>query len=200
MPGEAHTVTELLAAYKAGRKGAFDRLIETLYLELRELAQVQLRKRHPNETLDTTALVNEAYCKLASGNIHHWKDRNHFYAACATTMRHLLVDNARHRLRDKRGSGQRALTLDENELASGGDPEWLIELDRLLKCLAEQDPRLLAVFECRYFGGFSVAETAEILEVSARTVERGWADSRSWLRQAMEPKAAGMSQNSHPEG
>lgn len=185
MPVQGHTVTELLAAYRAGQKGAFDRLIEGLYPELRELAHIQLRQRHPHETLDTTALVNEAYCKLAAGGVHDWKDRDHFYAACATTMRHLLVDNARRRLRDKRGRGQRALTLNECEFGVEGDPEWLVELDRLMSRLSEHDSRLVAVFECRYFGGFSNAETARILSVSERTIERDWARARGWFRYAL---------------
>ena len=156
-----------------------------LYGELRGLAHTQLRQRHPEETLDTTALVNEAYCKLAEGGVHHWRDRNHFYAACATTMRHLLVDNARRRLRIKRGAGQRALTLDESNVVSQGDPEWVIELDRLMHRLSKHDERLVSVFECRYFGGFSVVETANILELSERTVERDWARARGWFRHAL---------------
>lgn len=185
MSEDTRSVTELLAAYRSGQMDSFDRLVELIYPQLRELAHIQLRQRHPSETLDTTGLVNEAYCKLAEGGVHHWEDRNHFYAACATTMRHLLVDNARHRLRDKRGQGQRALTLDESELASEGDPEWLIELDRLVDHLAKHDQRLVSVFECRYFGGFSNAETAGILSVSERTIERDWARARGWFRHAL---------------
>lgn len=185
MSEDARDVTELLAAYREGQPEAFDRLVECLHDEMRELARVQLRQRHPEETLDTTALVNEAYCKLAAGSHHEWKDRDHFYAACATTMRHLLVDNARRRLRKKRGSGLRALTLEEDEVASEGDPAWLIELDQLISRLATHDPRLVSVFECRYFAGFSNAETARILSVSERTVERDWARARGWLRHAL---------------
>lgn len=185
MPDITQSITELLAAYRAGQKSSFDRIVDLIYPQLRELAHVQLRHCHPCETLDTTALVNEAYCKLAEGGVHDWKDRNHFYAACATTMRHLLVDNARRRLREKRGSGQRALTLDENDIASEGDPEWLIELDRLMHRLSERDERLVSVFECRYFGGYSNAETARILSVSERTVERDWARARGWFRHAL---------------
>jgi RNA polymerase sigma factor (TIGR02999 family) len=185
MSNDTQSVTDLLAAYRCGHKDSFDRLVELIYPQLRELAHIQLRQRHPSETLNTTGLVNEAYCKLAEGGVHHWKDRNHFYAACATTMRHLLVDNARRRLRDKRGRGMRALTLEENELSAEGDPEWLIELDRLMDQLAEHDRRLVAVFECRYFGGFTNRETAEILSLSERTIERDWARSRAWLKQAL---------------
>lgn len=152
---------------------------------MRELAHIQLRRRHPSETLDTTSLVSEVYCKLAEGGLHDWNDRHHFYAACATTMRHLLVDRARRRLSSKRGGGQRSLTLEENGVATEGDPEWLIELDRLMRRLSERDQRLVSVFECRYFGGFSNAETARILSLSERTIERDWARARGWLRHAL---------------
>ncbi|MEN1728956.1 MAG: ECF-type sigma factor [Pseudomonadota bacterium] len=181
-------VTDLLSAYRAGRAGAFDRLVEVLYREMRGLAHAQLRQRHPEETFDTTALVNEAYCKLAGKGIHDWKDRNHFFAACATTMRHLLVDNARSRLRQKRGDGARNLTFQDTETAAEGDPIWLIELDRLMVRLAGHDPRLVSVFECRYFGGFTSAETAQVLSLSERTVERDWARARGWFRHALDDK------------
>lgn len=185
MSDQTHSVTELLAACRTGQEGSFDRLVEFIYPQLRELAHIQLRRRHPSETLDTTSLVSEAYCKLAEGGQHVWNDRNHFYAACATTMRHLLVDRARRRLSSKRGGGQRALTLEENGVATEGDPEWLIELDRLMYRLSELDQRLVSVFECRYFGGFSNAETARILSLSERTIERDWARARGWLRHAL---------------
>lgn len=185
MPDKPDNVTDLLNAHSAGSERALDELVENVYDELHELAHIQLKRLSPSRTLNTTALVHELYCKLVDSGVHHWKDRNHFYAACATTMRHLLVDNARRRLRDKRGGGQRAVTLEESASASEGDAEWLIELDRLINRLGEQNARLVAVFECRYFGGFSNSETASILSLSERTIERDWAHSRSWLKQAL---------------
>lgn len=185
MSNEAQSVTDLLAAYRCGHEGAFDRLVDRLYDDLRELAHVQLRYRHPGQTLDTTGLVNELYCKLAGQDVQDWKDRSHFYAACATTMRHLLVDAARRRLREKRGGGQPLLTLDEESVRAEGDPQWIVELDRLMDNLAEHDGRLVSVFECRYFGGFTTAETARILSMSERTVERDWARARAWFRWAL---------------
>lgn len=186
MPDNSRSVTDLLIAYRGGSRGALDQLVDRLYDDLRELAHAQLRNRRPGETLQTTALINELYCKLAEQDSPHWKDRDHFYAACATTMRHLLVDAARRRLREKRGGGEPALTLDERRIAAEGDPEWIVELDRLMDSLAEHDARLVSVFECRYFGGLTTAETASILALSERTVERDWARARSWLRHALK--------------
>lgn len=185
MPNNSQSVTDLLVAYRGGHRDALDQLVDRLYDDLRELAHVQLRNRHPGETIQTTALINELYCKLAEQGAQHWKDRNHFYAACATTMRNLLVDAARRRLREKRGGGERALTLDERRVAAEGDPEWIVELDRLMDSLAEHDERLVSVFECRYFGGFTTAETARVLSLSERTVERDWARARAWFRSAI---------------
>lgn len=186
MPNNSQSVTDLLVAYRGGHRDALDQLVDRLYDDLRELAHVQLRNRRPGETIQTTALINELYCKLAEQGTQHWKDRNHFYAACATTMRNLLVDGARRRLREKRGGGEPALTLDERRIAAEGDPEWIVELDRLMGSLAEHDARLIKVFECRYFGGFTTLETAKILSLSERTVERDWARARGWLRHALK--------------
>lgn len=182
MSDDATSVNELLAEYEAGSRHAFDQLVDRLYDDLHELAHVQLKRRRPGETLNTTALVNELYCKLVEQGARHWKDRDHFYAACATCMRHLVVDEARRKLRGKRGGGQPLLTLDESRVAAEGDAEWILELDQLMDRLAEHDARLVAVFECRYFGGHTTAETARILKMSERTVEREWARARGWLR------------------
>lgn len=185
MPDDVQSINDLLAAYQAGHRHAFDRLVDRLYDDLRELAHIQLRRRRPGETLNTTALVNELYCKLAEQGAKHWTGRDHFFAACATSMRHLLVDAARSKLREKRGGGERLLTLDEAGIAAEGDAEWIVELDQLMDSLAEHDPRLVKVFECRYFGGYTTAETARILSLSERTVERDWARARGWLRRAL---------------
>lgn len=181
----SESVTELLIALRQGESGALDRIVECVYDELQRLAHAQLERRPRENSLNTTALVNELYCKLVEGEARHWHDRKHFYAACATAMRHLLVDASRRRLREKRGGGVPALTLDEGRVVCESDPEWIVELDLLINRLAEHDTRLVRVFECRYFGGFSVADTAAILGVSTRTVERDWARARAWLRQAL---------------
>lgn len=185
MSSDVQRVNDLLAACQAGHRHAFDELVDRLYDDLHQLAHVQLHRLRPGETLNTTALVNELYCKLAEQSVQHWKDRNHFYAACATCMRHVLVDAARKNLRKKRGGGERMLTLDEAGVAAEGDAEWIVELDQLMDSLAARDVRLVKVFECRYFGGYTTTETASILSLSERTVERDWARARGWLRRAL---------------
>ncbi|WP_376694829.1 ECF-type sigma factor [Wenzhouxiangella sp. EGI_FJ10305] len=186
MAGTKESIGELIQAHRSGDSRALERLIEKLYFELRELAHVQVRRNAHDSILDTTALVNELYCKLAENEEHDWRDRQHFFATCATAMRHLLVDSARRKQRDKRGGGASALTLNEDQIAAGTSPEWIIELDRLMDELARRDSRLVQVFECRYFCGLSVAETARILELSERTIERDYARARAWLRQAFK--------------
>lgn len=183
MAGKNQSINELLQAHRSGDSQALERLVEHLYFELKELARIQVMRNAHDTILDTTALVNELYCKLAEHEEHDWRDRQHFFATCATAMRHLLVDAARRKQREKRGGGESALTLHEDQISADTSPEWIIELDRLMDELAKRDPRLVQVFECRYFCGLSVAETAQILELSERTVERDYARARAWLRQ-----------------
>lgn len=184
MPDARTSVTDLLAAHQEGDGAAFDRLVDLVYDQLRELAHRQLQRRRPDAELNTTALVHELYFKLVEQR-HGWRNRGHFFAACALAMRHLLVDEARRQLRQKRGAGVRPVTLDDARVAAEGDPQWLIWLDQLMDRLAEHDPRLVRVFECRYFCGFTTQETAETLGTSRRTVERDWQRARAWLRHAL---------------
>lgn len=188
------TVTELLEAHGQGDPEAFDRLVELVYDDLRRIARVQLRRaarRGPRgdlspagQGLETTALVNELYLKLVDQE-RGWSDRGHFFAACATAVRHILVDAARHQTRQKRGGDARAVPLDKARVAAEGDPEWLLELDQVMNRLAEHDPRLVRIFECRYFAGYSAEETARTLGVSLRTAQRDWSRARAWLKQAL---------------
>jgi len=185
MRDSPQSVTDLLIAYRDGHQQALNQLVDLLYDELHQLAHVQAQRRHPADSLQTTALINELYCRLAEHDAPSWKDRSHFYAACATTMRHLLVDAARRRLREKRGGGDRLFTLDEGRVQAASSPESMVELDGLMDKLAKRDARMVSVFECRYFGGFTTCETAEILSLSERTVERNWARARAWLQSAL---------------
>lgn len=181
-------VTELLAAHRGGDAGAFERMIPIVYADLRRLARAQLRRMRPGATLDTTALVHEAYLKLVDQDRAVFQDRGHFLAVSAIAMRQLLVDHARHKGRDKRGGGAAHDPIDELADRIGRDAREILELDLALGRLADVEPRLARVVECRYFAGLSEAETAEALGVSLRTAQREWLKARAWLREELGRK------------
>jgi RNA polymerase sigma factor (TIGR02999 family) len=181
-PGE---ITQLLRAYGAGDRTAFDRLVPLVYDELRRLARRHLRRGPRGRTLDTTGLVHEAYLKLAGSPDLQVRDRGHLMAVTACAMRQVIVSRARARLAAKRGGGETPVVLDEERAGRGPDAEWLLDLDRALARLRDQDERLAQVFECRYFGGLSEEETAEALGLSLRTTQRGWMRARAWLRSTL---------------
>lgn len=161
-----------------------------LYRELKRVAHFELLRRRPFETLDTTALVHEAYLKIAQrGPQARFKDRGHFLNAAAQTMRHILVDAARRRLSRKRGGGRRAEPLAEDLVAADDHAQEVLSVDQALAQLRGLDERLCRVVECRFFAGFSEVETAEALGVSARTVRRDWIRAKGWLRQLLGPPA-----------
>jgi len=179
-------ITELLAAHAGGDEEAFREAFSMVYGELRRLASSQ--KRRVGGSLDTTGLVHEAYIKLAAGQGVKGRDRSHFMAIAATAMRHLLVDYARSRCRAKRGPDLRRVTLEPSRMpAEVADQEAvnLLALDQALNRLAEQQPRLAQVVECRHFAGLSESETADAVGVSLRTAQRAWKDARVWLHQQM---------------
>ncbi len=177
-----HEVTELLLAHGRGEAEAFDRLVGLVYTDLRRLARAQLRRMPPGRTLDTTALVHEAYLKLVDQTRIPWQDRGHFLAVSATAMRQILIDYARGRVRQKRGGGAEHEPLDEARVAAVGEAERMLELDLALRKLADVEPRLVRVVECRYFAGYSEQETADAMGVSLRTAQRDWLRARAWLR------------------
>ncbi len=189
------TFTRLLAAHRGGQPAALDRLVEEAYGDLRAIASRQ-RLSRPSAALaagdlHTTALVHELYVKIV-GHQGTWRDRAHFLASCAAAMRHILVDAARRAGRQKRGAGARELELDERFVGAVEGRQWLVELDEVLRALARHDARLVQVFECRYFGGFSSQETADALGLTLRTAQRDWQRARAWLRQALrEPEPRG---------
>lgn len=158
-----------------------------VYDELRRVARRQLRRRGAGQTLDTTGLVHEAYLKLARSPSLRLNDSGHLLAVMACAMRQLLISRARARMRVKRGGGETPAELDESR-SPGHEPaaEALLDLDRALTRLRAGDPVLATIFECRYFGGLSEAETAEALALSLRTVQRGWMRARAWLRAVLE--------------
>jgi RNA polymerase sigma factor (TIGR02999 family) len=189
MAPAAGEVTQLLKAYAAGDRTAFDRLIPLVYDELRTLARRQLRRGPRGRTLDTTALVHEAYLKLAGSPGLEVNDRGHLMAVTACAMRQVLVSRARARLAGKRGGGEIPLVLEEERLGRAPAAEWLLDLDRALDRLRERDARLAQVFDCRYFAGLSEEETAEALGVPLRTAQRAWMRARAWLRAELEGAA-----------
>lgn len=174
-------VTAALQDWRRGRGNAEERLVQLVYAELHRMADRFLRGERAGHTLQPTALVHEAYLQLVDQKRVDWQSRSHFFAIAARVMRRILVDYARRHLRQKRGGGRERLPL---ESVSGFGVERLpelIALDDALAALAKTDPRKAAVVELRYFGGFSVEETAEILGVSVPTVSRHWRVARAWL-------------------
>jgi RNA polymerase sigma factor (TIGR02999 family) len=187
MPG-GEGITGLLRAHEAGVRDALDRVVPLVYEELRRLARRHLRRGPRGYSLDTTGLVHEAYLKLAASEGLELRDQDHLMAVTARVMRQVLVDRARARLRQKRGSGQAAEEIDEGRLpGAGASAEWLLDVDGALQRLRARDPELARIFECRYFGGFEEEETARALGLSLRTTQRGWMRARAWLRSELEP-------------
>lgn len=172
-------VTRLLRDCGSGDRAAFDRLMELVYADLRHIAHVRLRKERTDHTLDTTALVHEAYLKLVPASTASWGDRAHFFAVASRVIRHVLIDYARHRNADKR-SGIR-VPLRESSASTAPRDVDLLALEQALERLAELDPRMEQVVECRFFGGMTVEETAKALGVSTSTVDRDWARARTYL-------------------
>jgi RNA polymerase sigma factor (TIGR02999 family) len=178
-PGE---VTAMLAEIGRGQSEALPRLVPLVYQELKRLAAHFLQDERPGHTLQPTALVNEAYLRLA-GQKADWRNRAHFMAVAGHVMRRVLVDYARQRVAGKRGGGEMALDLDQCEIGGAvGPSEELLAVDEALTRLAALDAQQARVVELRYFGGMSVEETAQALAISPRTVKREWAMAKAWLR------------------
>jgi RNA polymerase sigma factor (TIGR02999 family) len=173
-------LTQVLADWANGDPAARDRLVPIVYEELRRLAHHYMRGERKGHTLQTTALVNEAYLRLAGIDAMQWRDRAHFFAMAATVMRRVLVDYARQRGREKRGAGVSVTSLDENIVGPGPAVD-VVALDEALERLAAADPQQSRVVELRFFAGLSVQETAEALGISPATVKRDWATAKLWL-------------------
>jgi RNA polymerase sigma factor (TIGR02999 family) len=188
MSTNSSEISLLLDQYRDGEAGALEKLMELVYDDLRRLAAWQLQAERAGHSLQPTALVHEAYLKLAGQNPVDWQNKAHFFALAARVMRHILVDHARGRLRDKRGGGQVSVTLDEalkySQPGETGSLE-LVELDEALSLLAVQDARKCRIVELRYFGGLSIEETAAALGISPTTVRREWTLAKAWLRREL---------------
>ena len=177
-------VSLLFEAMNAGDDDAHGRLSPLIYDELRRLAESHMRRERPGHTLQPTELVNEAYLRLVQGATE-WKNRAHFFGAAAQAMRRVLVDHARQRAAQKRGAGAEHVTFDELAVNVEQPEIDVLELDEALEALEHEDPRLCRVVHLRYFAGFSIEETAEVLDLSPATVKRDWTYARAWLYERM---------------
>jgi RNA polymerase sigma factor (TIGR02999 family) len=181
-------VTEFLRAWSDGDRAALDRLTPIVYDELHRLARRYMKGERPGHSLQTTALVNEAYMRLVNYKSMQWQNRAHFFAVSAQLMRRILVDHARrHNL--KRGGDVLHVSLDETPMVGGERAADLVALDDAMNELGKLDPRKVQVVEMRFFGGLSVEETAEVLKVSAVTVMRDWSTAKAWLYRELMPTA-----------
>jgi RNA polymerase sigma-70 factor, ECF subfamily len=181
-PGETDVgdISNLLRAWSGGDQNALEMLTPVVYGELRRLARRYMRRERPGHSLQTTALLNEAYLRLVDYKRMQWQNRAHFFAVSAQLMRRILVEHARrHNL--KRGVGLQQVSLDEAAVMGGGRTTDLVALDDAMRALEQLDPRKVQVVEMRFFGGLSVEETAEVLKVSAVTVMRDWSTAKAWL-------------------
>jgi RNA polymerase sigma factor (TIGR02999 family) len=183
-------VTILLQAWNEGDPSAPEKLAPLIYAELRKLARRAMRKENPHHTLETGALLNEAYLRIADWKNARWENRKHFYALASQIMRRVLVDHARSRGYHKRGGGVRPVSLDEALVASSDRSANLIVLDEALDRLTKQDPRKGKVVELRFYGGLSVKETAAVLNVSPFTVIRDWNFAKAWLHREIKSSSA----------
>ena len=182
-------ITERLIAWNNGDTAALDDVLRAVYQELRRMADRYLRLERTGHTLQPTALVHEAYLRLIDQTQVSWQNRAHFFGVAAQMMRRILVDHARTKQRDKRGGPVRPLSLDEVVDVTKGRASDLVALDEALESLTGIDPRKGRVVEMRFFGGLSVEETAEVLEVSPQTVLRDWKLAKAWLYKELKSEA-----------
>lgn len=178
-------ITLILRELSDGESEAVRLLLPIVYPELKAMAHRRLSPNARDVTLDTTALVHEAYLRLFDRDQIDWKDRRHFFAAAATAMRHIVIDHARRRGAMKRGGELERVTLDSTHLAAGMEPEEIMALNEALSRLSRLDERLARIVELRFFGGLSVEEVAEVTDTSERTVKRDWRKARALLYQAI---------------
>jgi RNA polymerase sigma factor (TIGR02999 family) len=178
--------TQLLLSWKGTNREVLDQLLPLVYDELRRLAHRHLRRERADHTLQTTALVHEAYLNLINQDQVRWQNRAHFFAIAARVMRRILLMHARKKQALKRGGGCAHVSIEDVPVVSTENPEEVIALDDALSRLEALDDRLARVVECRYFGGLTVKETAEALDVSPATVKRDWRTAKAWLYRALQ--------------
>lgn len=180
----AAEITARIAEWRSGDEQAFDTIIPVVYEDLRSIARQQLARLRPNQTLDTTALVNESYAKLRSGGGMTVRDRDHFFAIAACAMRQIIVDEARSLMTGKR-SGTK-VDLDKVPQSLEEQTEQLVLIDQLLEHLESINPELVRLIECRFYAGLTQEETAEALGISLRTAQRRWQQANAWMRRLLE--------------
>lgn len=185
-----HQITQLLAEWSEGNPSALDELYPLVYEELHRLARRYMSRERKGHTLQTTALINEAYVRLVDQKNVRWANRSHFFAISAQIMRRILIDHARRHAYAKRGGGAQQVSLEEVAMVAHDASSELVRLDEALKILAKMDPRRCHVVELRYFGGLSNEEIANVLNVSENTVTRDWNLARAWLHQQLTGSAA----------
>jgi len=189
-PPRQHEITELLAEWRDGNQSALDELYPLVYNELHRLARRYMSRERRGHTLQTTALINEAYVRLVDQKNVQWANRSHFFAISAQIMRRILIDHARRHAYAKRGGGAQQVSLEEAATVTPDLGRELIQLDEALKSLAEMDPRRSQVVEMRYFGGLNNEEIAGVLHISENTVTRDWNMARAWLYQQLTGSGA----------
>lgn len=185
-------ITGLLLEWGTGNREALDKLTPLVYDELRHLAARQLRGERPDHTLQSTALVHEAYLKLIDQQRVQWHDRDHFFAVAAQVIRHILVSHARARNASKRGGGKTMLAFDESLGVPGGREMDLVALEDALQGLSKIDPQQGRIVELRFFGGLSIEGTARVLGISPATVKRDWNVARAWLHRQLSRTTHGV--------
>ena len=181
MPDPSKQITELLVRWRGGDQVALDTLLPLVYSELRQIAQHYLQRERSDHTLQSTALVHEAYVRLVGNKVPQWQDRVHFFGVAARVMRQILVEYARGHSAAKRGGGAYKVTLEEGLQASQPIDVDVIMLDDALKRLATLDPQQSHIVELRFFAGLSIEDTSEVLGISPSTVSREWTSARAWL-------------------
>jgi RNA polymerase sigma-70 factor (ECF subfamily) len=185
-----HEITQLLAEWSSGNQTALDKLYPLVYDELHKMARRYMNRERKGHTLQTTALINEAYVRLVDQKQVHWQNRAHFFAISAQIMRRILIDHARRHDYAKRGGGAQKISLDETALMAVERASGLVLLDEALNRLGEIDPRRSQVVELRYFGGMNNEEIAGVLKISENTVTRDWNMARAWLYQELRETVA----------
>ena len=181
MPGQ--DITTLLQAHSSGQDGALDKAFQIVYDELRRLASFQLRAQVKGHTLNTTSLVHEVYLKIVQSDRASAESHAHFLALASRAMRQIVIDYARASAASKRGGGAQRVPLDSQAIGIDEQASWLLDVEAALQHVHKIDPRLVAVFECRYFAGLSEEEAATALNVSLRTVQRDWRRAKAWIRE-----------------